>query len=231
MKKIVLFALALGLGLSSASAQFTTGGKSSSGIHNGSGNSAESESYNVFIGSYAFDRYSYSGPGTSSLKSFTINGGKLTYLHGFSISQQLPLFIETGANIFFGAGNEKLELGYYDAVNTYLMASLSVPANLAYRFQINDFFAIKPYVGINAKLNLLGKFYTTISDTASDWANLYDEDSSWNRFQLGWQIGTDFEITKVILGLNIGTDFIPAAKAESIKINCMTFDLRFGYLF
>lgn len=239
MKKLYSIILAFCLGIGCASAQFTTGGKSSSGFNQGGGNSANTESYNVFIGSYTFNHFGYSGSGTSDIPGININGGKLTYLRGFGVSQNYPMFIETGANLFFGAGTQSYSVNfeYYgysyslDIVNTFMMASLSVPANFAYRVQINDFFSIKPYAGINAKVNLLGKFYATSADETSDWEDLYSGEGSWNRFQIGWQFGVDFEIANVVIGLSYGTDFIPAFNNDNYKVNSSTFDLRFGYIF
>lgn len=237
MKKIFTFIMALGLGIGCASAQFTTGGKSSSGFNQSAGNSANTESYNMFSGSYTFNHFSNSVPsGFTPASSYGINGGTLTYLHGFSISNSYPMFIETGASIFFGGGTQNVtwEDYYYvyESTNSYLLANLAVPVNFAYRFNINDFFAIKPYLGLNAKINIFGK--SAIADTGN-WVNLFSKDDmgeiAWNRFQLGWHVGIDFELTKVIIGLEFGTDFIPAMNYEKFKTNSMTFNLRFGYLF
>ncbi len=148
MKKLLAFAFALAIGAGSMSAQFTTGGKASSGMNRG-GNSADSEAYNMFAASYAFNHYWFSAPsGYITSNPFTANGGALTYLHGFSISEKYPMFIETGGYLFFGAGTQKVEWEdeyyIYEAKQAYLMANLAIPVNFAYRFNVAQFFDIKP---------------------------------------------------------------------------------------
>ncbi len=235
MNKIISTIALLSLGFSCAFAQFTTGGKSSSGFNQGGGSNADTESYNMFSGSYTYNHFSNSVPsGFVPASSYSINGGSLTYLHGFSISHSYPMFIETGANIFFGGGSQNVtwedDYYIYESTYSYLLANLAVPVNFAYRFHINEFFSIKPYIGLNAKINLFGKL-----SVADNWFNLFSKDdmgeSAWNRFQLGWHVGTDFELAKIIIGLEFGTDFIPAMNYEKFKTNSMTFNLRFGYLF
>ncbi len=69
------------------------------------------------------------------------------------------------------------------------------------------------------------------------WANLFDKkdmgskDATWNRFQLGWQIGLGFNYKAFYLGLQYGTDFIPAYKYKKQSVNSGTFSAKIGFNF
>ena len=55
-----------------------------------------------------------------------------------------------------------------------------------------------------------------------------DDDATWNRFQLGWQIGVNARInSSFLLGVSYGTDF--SEIAEKIKIQ--TTSVTLGYCF
>lgn len=80
-----------------------------------------------------------------------------------------------------------------------------------------------------------------------DWVNVYsdseenmgDGDYTWNRFQMGWQIGVGFEYQKYYLGVQYGTDFIPAYShkfewdggSSKPKINSQALKISLGYTF
>lgn len=248
MKKAKIMAVAFAIATAStAFAQFTTGGAGKSSTSN-AGNIAD---YNILGVSYTNERLSYDfedGPDPVSLNGFSIK-----YLHGFSLSGSLPMYIETGLNFNYNFGSlDADEDGY--TVQKYQMSALAVPVNFAWKFNINDNFAIKPYLGLNLKINLIGKTRMELTDkfkddwkevygeaydgeTESDWASFYskddmgDKDSTWNRFQLGWHIGADLMFNKFIVGLNYGTDIIPAFKYKKSKVNSATFNVGIGFCF
>ncbi len=252
MNKIQILAVAGALLCSAtASAQFTTGGKSSS--NSGSSN-AEIADYNQFGINYTNIKYSYDFPGDDDdIDDINTNGFSLKYLHGFSVSKSLPMYVETGLNLNFNFGKIDIEdEDEYSLYQNYQFAALAVPVNFAYKFNINEKFAIKPYVGLNLKFNLLGRTKTGIDiydeelqeyydeyadDDDEKWASLYskkdmgDKNSVWNRFQMGWHIGADVQINKFYIGLNYGTDFIAAYKYKKFKVNSGTFNIGIGVCF
>lgn len=188
-------------------------------------------------------------------ETFNANGFQLKYLHGFSVSKSLPMFVEFGASLSFGVSNSEDENGYVNTKGQYM--NIAIPVNFAYRFNLTDVIAIKPYIGLNIKFNLLArsrgeytdkfmdKYGDYVDSKESEWINLFsdniykdydydDVDSSdltWKRFQVGWHIGVDFEFNKFFIGLNYGTDFNPIFKYEDNKISTSTFNIGLGFVF
>lgn len=141
--------------------------------------------------------------------------------------------------------------------------NLQVPVNFVYRFDIADNLTLSPYVGLNFKLNLVTKYKSQLKvdtnipsdilDQAGididdynrdgDWINVYsdddknmgDKDLTWNRFQMGWHIGVGVQYKPFYLGLQFGTDFIPAYKQdiakETYKVSTSNLKISLGYCF
>lgn len=226
-----------------ASAQFSN---TSSSSRNVVANSDACASYNRIS-------LSYENTGLTANKQFgdfiededhiSMNGFGVQYLHGFSLSRKLPMFIEVGGKLsmVFGSNDgEEVEIDdeYMKLQLKTQLMSLSVPVNYSYKFAINDKFAISPYVGLNFKLHLLGRMKNHIDasidiedyieDYEENWVNIFsdddedgmgDSDYTFNRFQMGWHVGVGFQISKLYLGVQYGTDFIPAYSYKKAKVN------------
>ncbi len=151
--------------------------------------------------------------------AFSLNGFSLDYNHGFSLSSSMPMFVEVGGRLIFGFHSDSAEsYGYKEEIKTSWM-SIAVPVNYAYKFAVADDFIIKPYTGINFKFNCLGKQKWTETDPNGDEEkedlNLFDKKDMgepYKRFQMGWQIGVDFQYKPFILGVEYGLDFIKPQK-------------------
>lgn len=180
MRKIKSILLACTLICSAtASAQFTTGGKSGST----STSTGEISSYNQIGISYVYESFKYDFPkgGPTEDMDMGTNGFGIKYIHGFNVSDKLPMFVETGANFNFNFGSNEGEMG----TQKFQWASLAVPINFAYKFNINENFAIKPYLGINLKFNLLGRNKMEYGD-GEDWDEDWDDDDyDWRSYGYG----------------------------------------------
>ncbi len=151
--------------------------------------------------------------------AFSLNGFSLDYNHGFSLSSSMPMFVEVGGRLIFGFHSDSAEsYGYKEEIKTSWM-SIAVPVNYAYKFAVADDFIIKPYTGINFKFNCLGKQKWTETDPNGDEEkedlDLFDKKDMgepYKRFQMGWQIGVDFQYKPFILGVEYGLDFIKPQK-------------------
>lgn len=164
------------------------------------------------------------------------------------------MYVETGLNLNFNFASVPVDDNDLEDYlsNQYQFAALAVPVNFAYKFDINDTFDIKPYLGLNLKLNLIGKNRLKITDDDlrdlmedegydlddyEEWGSVFNKDdmggknATWNRFQLGWHIGADFVFNKFFAGLSYGTDFIPAFSYKKNKINTATFNVGVGLYF
>lgn len=200
--------------------------------------------------------------------NFGLNGVGIDYIHGFSVSSSLPLYVETGLNLDFNFGNKKGEkyetAGYWfqDKIN-YSDINMQVPVNVAWKFAAGDDFSITPYLGINFKVHFSTRFKEGVdtnvsddllaqigydkSDLEGEWISVYDDgedamgdkDETWNRFQMGWQVGVGFQYKPIYLGVQWGTDFIPAyshkytydGESETYKINTSNLKVTLGYVF
>ncbi|MDO5332708.1 MAG: outer membrane beta-barrel protein [bacterium] len=225
---------------------------------------ANAEGYNRVALSYDWQHYSMNKDytGTDKTEGRSLNGFGINYAHGFGVAENM--FVEVGGNFNFGFGSEKGEkveyAGYwFQDKQKMTNINLRVPVNFVYRFNVSDDFKIAPYVGINFKLNLVTKMKDVVDSNLSkdelkdlgyeepDWVNVYsdskenmgDGDYTWNRFQMGWQIGVGFEYQKYYLGVQYGTDFIPAYShkfewdggSSKPKINSQALKISLGYTF
>lgn len=183
------------------------------------------------------------------------NGLAIDYIHGFSISKTLPMFIETGLGASFGFWGDTNDESYSDADVKYRFSqiSLAVPVNFAYKFNINNDFSIQPYIGLNFKFNVYANLKTKfdcddndLQDEIDDMSDkefesafgvprdmsMFDKDyvgkdGQWKRFQLGWHIGVGVNFKALYVGLSYGTDFMAICK----KHNTSNFKVGVGFNF
>lgn len=243
-----------------ASAQFanTSSKSASTGDYTG---------YNRIGISYNNTHFGYNKNAGGSDSNFSLNGVGIDYIHGFGLTSNYPIFLEVGLNATFNFGSDSEEGDKDYFYNDYWMRSkytskkqfinLQVPVNFVYRFQVTDDWTIAPYLGLNFKLNVVGKFRTDLeidhnvpsnllsqagireSDLKEEgeWQNVFDKDdmgsndNTWNRFQMGWHIGCGFQYKPFYLGIQYGTDFIPAFKYEKAKVNTGNLKISLGYSF
>lgn len=232
MKKLKFLAMAAFLAIStSASAQFTnaTGGSSSSVGTNTDGWSTIWAEWNPSTMKYDSKN--------ADNESFT--GISFGYSQAFSLTSSIPLFAEVGLGIqysFYSDGYEDEEDDFTEEINLNML-SAKVPANLMYLFQIpNSSVSLIPYVGVNFRYNISAKEKWTVEGYYEDIEeefNLFDKDDmgkdgTWNRFQLGWNIGVKARFgEKFLVGLSYGSDFSEIAKKTKIS----TTSISLGYTF
>lgn len=167
MYKIKTMALACAMMLCglSAAAQFSTGSSSSS-------TTTEPADYNQVGVSFVNESFSFDYPKDYEMENVGLNGFGLKYIHGFSVSKSLPMFLETGLSFNFNFGSKDIAYedydGYYSLKEKYQHAALSVPVNFAYKFNINENFAVKPYLGLNFKFNILGRMKYEVGEDYDD---------------------------------------------------------------
>lgn len=159
------------------------------------------------------------------------NGFGLYYAHGFGLTSNYPLYLEVGGNINF------LFRSLYDGDVQDSNINLTIPLNLTYHFNITNTWVFAPYLGINAKVNLLGQSKLSYEDDTytTNWYNKKDMGNCvYNRFQMGWQIGAGFYHSNYYIGFDYGKDLIPASKDKddddwSVQTSNLT--LTLGYRF
>ena len=194
------------------------------------GNAELKDSYNRFSIGY---KSAYFSPSSSSrsedLKNIEVTGSGITlqYLHGFGVSRNLPLYIETGLNLDIFDVSEDMVEGERINQNTY--ASLAIPVNIAYNWGISKRLSIQPYTGFNFKFNL--------TDNALAAYNYEYETRDFNRFQMGWNIGLGVSFSKLYVGINYDIDFMPIEKYSDrygdgdVCIDTSSFSVKLGLNF
>lgn len=231
MKKILTFYILAAASVGTAFAQYA-GGSDSVKMDEGY------KGYNRLGLSYNNDSYRFNGDDDDS--NFSLNGFGINYLHGFGLSHTYPMFLEVGANINFMFGNvyseEEKEYDYlYKEQVKMQNINLQVPISYVWRFNVADNLSISPYAGLDFKFHLLRqmkyvaeeRYDDEMEKEESDWVNVFDKDEidepGWKRFQMGWHIGVGFQYTRIHLGLQYGTDFLPAYSykmgGETAKVN------------
>lgn len=199
--------------------------------------------YGLFTISYDNMSYGFNKDAGGSDSNFSTNGVGLNFYRGYSVSSKIPLYVEWGLFGSFGTHSESETEHGYKYTSKFRNLNFGVPVNVAYRFNPTGDIYIKPYLGINFRVNALSDVCSEITEDGEkldvegngDWNSVFDtedgEDCHWKRFQMGWQIGVGFEIKALYLALQYGTDFIPAFSYESAKVNNGTFKLQLGVSF
>lgn len=105
---------------------------------------------------------------------------------------------------------------------------------------MTDYYVNEKNMSETEASKLVDKMADKLSENMGEWTNLYSssdrrgmgsKDLAWNRFQLGWHIGVDLEFNKFVIGLNYGTDFIPAWKLKKNKVSSSTFNIGIAFNF
>lgn len=147
------------------------------------------------------------------------HGITVGYLRGSNIVKNLPLYIEWGANFQYLFGKD--HFSYDDSSETINIStySLNVPVNVAFRFSFKDNdLSITPYLGLNFRVNLAGKFKGTYEDDYYGFSEEYEYDlfskdeedglgDYWKRFQVGFNVGVSFSYKALNLGVGYVVDF------------------------
>lgn len=203
--------------------------------------SMNAQDYNRVALSYDYTGLSFNKEMVGKAETIGTNGFGLNYTHGFGVANNM--FVEAGANIdfLFGSRTEK-EAGWELTQKTQNI-NLQVPVNFVYRFNITEGVSIDPYAGLNFKLHFSERMRLDSGDETGKWESVFDDgedamdgkDNTWNRFQMGWQIGVGLNYEKYYLGVQVGTDFIPAYSHKfdhgTEKVNTTNVKVSLGYTF
>ena len=148
----------------------------------------------------------------------------------FSISNKMPLFIETGLNAIWTFGElSKYEDSYYSYSysSSVSLFSVKVPINLVYKFDLNEKVSIMPFAGVYCTGNISGTLTVEEDGVEYDF-DMFDEDEGdCKRFQFGLNLGAKCKFNKITLGVGYGFDLNEID--EDCKVNTLNFSV--GYCF
>lgn len=265
MKKLLMMAAFALLSSANAYSQFANTNGSQAKKISSTANTAEWSS--VYIqwnpSNFAVD---VKGADDQSFTAFTLGFNK-----AFGVMKSQPLFVEVGGALQYSFYSEDamdeddweddlnhIFRGDYDDYdlpqNKFGMLSLKIPVSLTYNWQASDIIAVAPYVGLTARLNLVGSTWTKFDSDFMDDAdedggtrfdkgwyeemeeskNIFDKkdmgskDATANRFQLGWQIGVNVKFNnKWYIGAAYGSDFSEFSKKTKISQPSITAGILF----
>jgi hypothetical protein len=144
-------------------------------------------------------------------KDIEPKGVTLGAVLGFSVTDELPIFVESGANLTWAHGAMDVTGG--EVKSTYM--NFAVPVNGVYKFEINDKVAISGFAGLNFKVNFLAK--TKAYGNKTNWLSKDDMGGRDNRakvFQLGCQFGAGVHLGQVYLGYEFQPDLMNFQKYD-----------------
>ena len=177
----------------------------------------------------SYSGHSYSKEDDLSFNAFTV---------GFGYSQPLggPFCVEAA----FETTGAYFSEHYYDSEGYYVKHKYDlyyskVPVNLALRFDLNDNFAIIPFAGLNAKLNISAKETEDDGYEKITW-DLFDDGDmggdTFLRFQVGYQAGVKLLFANVFsISASYGGDLTPFYSEHDIKQRFQGFSFTAGYNF
>ena len=136
------------------------------------------------------------------LDALMMHGVGMGWTKGINVTgKRLPLYLETGivANFAFGEGDK--------------LFNFVIPVNVTYRFKIpNTKLYIDPYWGLNFKINYFwDNGYETWKTNNSNWFKAVDG----NHFQMGTELGCNFDIWNFHFGVGWSYDFMKLADVST----------------
>lgn len=201
MKKLyLLLAAVLMMSVSTNSYAQFMGGNSVS-------HSTTSDSFSTFWLGYAPTNWKSGDVATSGYNTFSLGFTHLSSLAGS------PLAFEYGAYV------DWMNKSKSSSATNFL--DIKVPINITYPLPIADAITFYPYIGLNARVFLLGK-NTYKSGENSITTDFYGENSNYNRLGLGYQVGLCALISKVILRIGYEDMFTSVHKDNTVKFNYLT---------
>ena len=176
-----------------------------------------------------------------------LTGFTLGFVKGFCLIQDMPIYLETGADFTFASKKKKSTGNYYDdkenenvkykAKTKYSALSLSIPVNIGYKYDFNESLSIYPFVGVTARVNLVGrtkqKGYDADGDRDVDTKSFFNADdmggyeNMWRRFQIGWQIGAKLNVKQFSVAASYGMDFNEVAEGKKVSIPSISVGYNF----
>lgn len=218
MKATKLFlTAALSVASTCAFAQFANSSSSSSI----GGSSAGEDSYKRLEVGFSTGTMKYDGHDADESEK----GATVGLIYGNRLTQSMPLFLESGFKMTWLTRSDS-EDGL-DAKFNYL--NLAIPVNLVYKFAVTDAISINPYAGLNLKVNLVAKEKYEY-DGESESYSYFDKDDvedTWNRFQVGANIGVGINFKSLYLGYNFNPDFMEIAKKVKYPSHTISLGVNF----
>lgn len=192
--------------------------------------SSNAKSYRRFDVGFTLAKMTYGGhTANDSEKGITAE-----LIFGRHISSTMPIFVEYGVRTtwlhnssFTGSYSPGDYVDYFDDVKLNYW-NAAIPINLVYNFILNETITIRPFVGFNAKANMLAIMdYDEQSFDCLDKNDIYYEEDAWARFQIGMNIGIGVNFDNMYIGYTYQPDFSELAAKVKYPSNTICFGIYF----
>lgn len=179
--------------------------------------------------------------------AFSLNGVVIGYNIDFRITRNHPLYIGTGVDARLTFRDKTVhDTATYDEIKAKVSTrflNFNIPLNLSYRLPVSDLLYVIPQIGLDFRIQALGKKTTTISSPAKPEVmaktsgftpgsvNLFSKNAlgpqALRRFQAGWHAALKLQYDQFVLGISYGTDF---AKLRN-ELGSSNLLVNLGYMF
>lgn len=138
----------------------------------------------------------------------------LGYNRIMQVVEDLPYFVEAGANIKFSWTKDELDAR---------LITFRIPVNVLYKIYLSKEkdYAIAPFAGASCRVIAMAREYSGPKSVS-----LFG-DAGWKRFQVAWQAGIRFYLNRYFLGISYSRDFRDSSKYPGIR-EC---SVQLGYCF
>ena len=128
----------------------------------------------------------------------------LGYHRSIQVVEDLPYFVEAGANIKFSWTKSDL--------NARLI-TFRIPVNVLYKIYLSKEkdYAIAPFAGASCRVIAMAREYSGPKSIC-----LFS-DEGWERFQVAWQAGLRFYMNRYFLGISYSRDFRDSSKYPGVR--------------
>lgn len=215
MKKSIILALALAVGVPVMKAQTDPYPKESNRISIG----YDAELMNVKRGS-----------------DETFSGFAIQYVHEWKLAENTPVYFGSGLkmNVNFKSENGEERIQGYGKVKyngSMTIMSFTVPLNFSYKIGISQSVTLQPYTGFSFKVNAIAKGTIEADRFSKKDFNAFDEkdlgSTKWKRSQIGWHIGAGVNVKKFYIGYEYGLDMISLSPTIKTSHHGVSLGLNF----
>lgn len=146
---------------------------------------------------YSPSRYLVSDDNRLKFNEFTLGYNRI-----IEVVEDMPYFVEAGANVKFSWTKSEMEAR---------LITFRVPVNVLYKIYLSreKDYAIAPFAGASVRV-------IAMAHDCSSHTNLCDNDG-WERFQVAWQAGVRFYMNRYYLGISYSRDFRDSSKYPGIR--------------
>lgn len=150
-------------------------------------------------------------------------------LYRLQLMSSTPLFFESGVMLQLKGG----KLSQSGVSSTLNMAYVEIPATIAYRFQINDTWAIQPALGPYFAFGVTGTIKQSYMGQTQS-ADLFGSNGTLKRGDMGLKIAVGTLIKRIYVGIGYDLSFINLPKnytEGNPKLRNGSFYISAGYNF